>query len=150
MAVLAATLHDPATAVAKSTTALLAMTALDTINLRVAFTVPANGRVAVRISCVLSGGTTYPQVLLGVLEGTTVRGRMAPTLTPGGTALATTFLSADALFVVSGLTVGASLVWDAAYGVETLVAGTAIRYGGPNDTTANNAWGGFAYEVWEA
>ena len=38
---------------------------------------------------------------------------------------------------------------DAAYGVETLVASTGIKYGGPNNTTANDAFGGFAFEAWD-
>ncbi len=150
MAVLGAAHYDPAAAVAKATTALLPMTALDTTNLRHTFTVPANGRVAVRLAGVLSGGTVFPMILLGVLQGATVIARHAPMLTMGGTALATTYQKAEATFVVSDLTVGASLTWDAAYGVEVAAAGSNLRYGGPNDTTANNAWGGFAFEVWEA
>jgi hypothetical protein len=66
----------------------------------------------------------------------------------GGTAAATTFLQVEALFVVTGLTSGTAYTWDAAYGVETLVAATGIKYGGPNDTTANNAFGGFAFEIY--
>jgi hypothetical protein len=49
----------------------------------------------------------------------------------GGTAAATTFLQVEALFVVTGLTSGTAYTWDAAYGVETLVAATGIKYGGP-------------------
>lgn len=147
---LAGKLYDPAVAVAKSTAALLALTALDTVNLRLSFTVPSNGRVMVRMATVVSGGTVFPQVLLGVLEGATVRGRISPTQVMGGTAVATTFLDLDALFVVTGLTAGAALSWDAAYGVETLVTGTNLRYGGPNNVTANDAWGGFAFEIWDA
>jgi len=147
---LAGKLYDPATAVAKSTAALLAMTALDTVNLRLSFTVPSNGRVMVRMASVVSGGTVFPQVLLGVLEGATVRGRIAPTQVVGGTALATTFLGLDALFVVTGLTPAVALNWDAAYGVETLAATSNLRYGGPNNAVANDAWGGFAFEVWDA
>jgi hypothetical protein len=52
--------------------------------------------------------------------------------------------------VVTGLTPSATLVWDAAYGVETVVASTGLKYGGPNDTTGDNAFGGFAFEVWSA
>jgi hypothetical protein len=55
----------------------------------------------------------------------------------------------EAAGVVSGLTPSASLTWDAAYGVETGVASTGLKYGGPNDTTANNAFGAFIFEVWE-
>ncbi len=38
----------------------------------------------------------------------------------------------------------------AAYGVETLVASTGLKYGGPNNTTANDAFGAFQFEIWEA
>lgn len=49
----------------------------------------------------------------------------------------------------AGLTAGASLTWDAAYAVETVVAATGWKYGGPNDTTVNNAFGGLQFEIWE-
>jgi hypothetical protein len=149
MALLAGKLYDPAAAVTKATTAALAMTALDTTNLRLAFTVPANGRVLVRLAGVIHGAATYPQILLGVLEGTTVRGRAVPML-GGGNLAATTLMSCEVMFLVTGLTPSASLTWDAAYGVETVVAATGLKYGGPNDTTVNNAFGGFAFEIWEA
>lgn len=148
MALLAGKLYDPATAVSKATTALLAMTALDTTNLRLAFTAPGNGIVLVRLEGTLHGATTFPSILLGVLEGSTVKGRMAPKQTLGNTAVATALVDVEALFVVAGLTPGASLTWDAAYGVETIVSSTGLKYGGPNDATANNAYGGFCFEVW--
>lgn len=150
MASLGAILYDPATAVSKATTALLALTAIDTSNLRITFTVPTSGRVLVRLGGVIHGATTFPQILLGVLEGATVRGRRAPDGGLPGTALATTLKPAETSFVVSGLTPGASLTWDAAYGVETLVASTGLKYGGPNNATANDAFGGFVFEIWEA
>lgn len=148
MALLAGTLYDPATAVSKVTSAALALTALDTTNLRLAFTAPANGSVLVRMVGTLHGATTFPQIMLGVLEGSTVKGRVAPQAVMGGTALATTMVNVEALFVVTGLTPAASLTWDAAYGVETLVASTGLKYGGPNNSTANDAWGGFCFEIW--
>ncbi|NTS31272.1 hypothetical protein HQ945_08390 [Phyllobacterium sp. BT25] len=148
MALLAGKLYDPTTAVNKVTTAALAMTALDTTNLRLNFTVPASGNVLVRMHGVLHGATTFPSILLGVLEGSTVKGRVAPTQSLGNTAVATAMVSVDAEFLVTGLTPGASLTWDAAYGVETLVASTGLKYGGPNNTTANDAFGGFAFEIW--
>lgn len=150
MACLGARLYDPAVAVVKATSALLAMTAIDTTNLRITFTVPTSGRVLVRLQSVVHGATTYPQILLGVLEGVTVRMRVTPMAGMAGTALATTQLPVEAVGVIQGLTPGASLTWDAAYGVETLVASTGLKYGGPNDVTANNAFGGFRFEVWEA
>lgn len=148
MGLLAGTLYDPAAAVTKSTAALLAMTAMDTTNLRLTFTAPANGAVLVRLVGTLHGATTFPQILLGVMDGATVKGRVAPQAVMGGTALATTMVNVEALFPVTGLTPSTSYTWDAAYGVETLVAATGIKYGGPNDATANNAFGGFVYEIW--
>lgn len=148
MALLASKLYDPATAVNKVTTALLAMTALDTTNLRLAFTAPANGAVLVRLVGTLNGATSWPQIMLGVMEGATVKGRVVPLGVVAGTAVATSMVRMEALFVVSGLTPDAALTWDAAYGVETIVASSGLKYGGPNDTTANNAYGGFVFEIW--
>lgn len=149
MGLLAGIAYDPAAAVTKATTALLAMTALDTTNLRANFTVPASGRVLVRLQGTLHGATTYPQILLGVLEGSTVKGRVAPAGLVNGNLAATTFLTVETQFVVSGLTPAASLTWDAAYGVETIVASTGLKYGGPNNTTANDAFGAFLFEIWD-
>lgn len=148
MALLAGKLYDPTTAVNKVTTAALAMTAIDTTNLRLNFTVPASGNVLVRMHAVLHGATTFPTILLGVLEGSTVKGRVAPEQSLGNTAVATAMVSVDAAFLVTGLTPAANLDWDAAYGVETLIASTGLKYGGPNNTTANDAFGGFAFEIW--
>lgn len=148
MGLLASATYDPTTAVSKATTAALAMTAIDTTNLRLAFTVPSTGRVLVRLQGTLHGATTFPQILLGVLEGSTVRGRVAPAGLVNGNLAATTFLTVEAQFPVSGLTPAANLTWDAAYGVETLVASTGLKYGGPNNTTANDAFGAFIFEIW--
>jgi len=150
MTLLAGTLYDPASSVSESTTAALAMTALDTTNLRLTFTAPASGRVLVRLQGVLHGATTFPQILLGVLEGATVKGRIAPAGMKQGTDLATTFLTVEGMFLVTGLSAGTSYTWDAAYGVETAVASTGLKYGGPNNATADDAFGGFAFEVWSA
>ena len=148
MGLLAGKAYDPAAAVTQATTAARAMTALDTTNLRLSFTVPPNGQVMVRLRGTLHGATTVPQIVLGVLEGSTVRARVAPFAALGGTALATTFVPVEVVVPVVGLTAGAQLTWDAAYGVETAVTGTGLKYGGPNDTTANNTFGAFIYEVW--
>lgn len=147
MALLAGVNYDPSTAATKNTTALLAMTALDTTNLRLTFTAPANGSVLVRIRCVESGATTFPDILLGVMSGATVKGRQCPVGALNGTAVASTSVTQEACFTVTGLS--GSQTWDAAYAVQVLLASTAIRYGGPNDTTANNAWGGFSFEVFD-
>ena len=148
MNLLAAKLYDPAVAVSKATSALLAMTALDTTNLRLAITVPAHGMVRFVLRCALEGATTFPQVLLGVLNGATVVARVTPLVTINGTALATTRLALWADVTVTGLTPGAMNV-DAAYGVEILLAATNIKYGGPNNTTTDDAWGGFVFEAWD-
>jgi hypothetical protein len=150
MPLLASATYDPAVAVSKATTAALAMTAIDTANLRVTFNAPGSGKVLVRLQGVLHGATTFPQILLGVMSGATVVGRVAPKVTLSGTAVATTFAPAEALFVVGGLTPGAAQTWDAAYGVETLVAATGLKYGGPDNATANDAFGAFLFEVWAA
>lgn len=146
--ILAQKAYDPASAVNKVTTALLAMTALDTTNLRNTFTVPSNGIVMVRMVGALHGAATYPQILLGVLEGSTVKGRMPPEGLLNGAAAATQILTVQTVFTVGGLTPAASLSWDAAYGVETVVASTGLKYGGPNNTTGNDAFGAFLFEVW--
>jgi hypothetical protein len=144
--------YDPAVAVVKSTAALLAMTAVDTAQLRASFVAPANGNVLVRLQGTLHGGSAtpwFPQILLGVMSGSTIVKRVAPAGLPVGTLqAATTMVTVEGLFVVTGLTPGAALTWDAAYGVETLATGSGLKYGGPNDATANNAFGGFVYEVW--
>jgi hypothetical protein len=150
MACLGAILYDPTTAVTKATSAALAMTALDTTNLRITFTAPSSGRVLVRIVCSVHGATTFPTILLGVMSGSTVVARVAPVGGLKNTAVATALATQDATFVVGGLTGGNSYTWDAAYGVETLVASTGIKYGGPNNTTANDAFGAIQYEIWEA
>lgn len=148
MNLLSAKLYDPASAGTKATTANLAMTAVDTTNLRSTVTVPAHGLVYVRMMCAIEGATTFPQILLGVMVGASVKARITPIVTLNGTALATTRAMAEAEFAISGLTPG-STVFDAAYGVETAIASTNIKYGGPDDTTSDNAWGGFLFEIWD-
>lgn len=148
MNLLKAVIYDPAGAVTKNTTAALAMTALDTTNLRLAITVPAHGMVRFRLVGVIHGATTFPSVLLGVMNGAVVLGRVAPVQSLGNTAVATALVNIEAEFTVTGLTPGAMNV-DAAYGVETLVAATGIKYGGANNATANDAFGGFVFEAWD-
>lgn len=146
MALLASVNYDPAVAVNKVTTSLLAMTAIDTTNLRLTFTAPANGAVLVRLKGTTHGASSSPVILLGVLSGSTVVARAAPI---GGKYIvsATSREAVEAVFVVTGLS--GSQTWDAAYAVQRLFAGTGLKYGGPDDTTTNNAYGGFLFEVWE-
>src|SRR5690348_11823299 len=124
------------------------MTAIDTTNLRLAITVPAHGMVRFRLAACVHGATTFPSILLGVMNGSTVIGRMAPVQSLGNTAVATAMVSVEAEFTVTGLTPGA-LNADAAYGVETVIASTGLKYGGPNNTSANDAFGAFVFEIWD-
>src|SRR5437660_5578156 len=123
------------------------MTALDTANLRVTFTAPANGNVLVRIKGQVTGATTTPRILLGVLDGATVRGRMSPIAGTVGTA--TQVIGQEATYLITGLTPGNSYTWDAAYAVQVLVASTNLKYGGPNDNSGADAFGAVNFEVWE-
>lgn len=147
---LGSALYDPSTAVTKSTSTALAMTALDTTNLRITFTAPSSGNVMVRLKGVLHGTTTWPQILLGVLDGATVRARTAPIGGLKNTAVATAMLAVEGQAIVTGLTASTSYTWDAAYGVETLNASSGLKYGGPNDAVGNDAFGAFQYEIWSA
>lgn len=126
------------------------MAEFDTTNARITFTVPASGRVLVRIVCVVHGATTFSTILLGVMDGSTVVARVSPIGGIKTTAVATAMVTQEATFVVPGLTPAASLTWDAAWGIETFVASSRIKYGGPNNTTANDAFGALQFEIWEA
>ncbi len=148
MNLLGSAAYDPAAAVSKATSSLLAMTALDTTNLRLAITVPAHGKVLFRLACTITGATTLPTIMLGVMNGATVLKRQVPQIFTGTENAATQDATAKAEFVVTGLTPGA-LNADAAYAVQVVVAATNIKYGGPNDTTGNDAWGAFVFEAWD-
>jgi hypothetical protein len=152
VSLLGAAYYDPTTVASKSTASLLAMTALDTTNLRVTFTTPSsNGThvlVRIRGGCMV-GASTAPQILLGALDGSTIKGRMAPMVGRGGASTTSTY-PFESVFLVTGLTNNTSYTWDAAYGVEFAVASTNIKYGGPDDTSTNSSFGGFGFEVWSA
>ena len=147
--VLGSALYDPAAAATKATDALLAMTALDTTNLRVTFTAPASGSVYARLLLTHKGSGTLPATLLGILDGATVKARGAPRITVRAAGV-TTLFQHEGVFLVTGLTPGQSYTWDAAYGVEVAVASTAFGWGGPNNNTANDAYGAASFEVWDA
>lgn len=147
MALLAGVHYDPGTAATAATTSLLAMTAIDTTNLRVTFTAPPSGNVLVRLRCSVTGNSSSPNILLGVLEGSTVIGRQAPICAAMAGSASTRNMN-EAQFVVTGLS--GSHTWDAAYAVQLVQTTSQIEWGGPDDTTTNNAWGGFSFEVWEA
>lgn len=152
--ILGAAQYDPAAAVSKDTATLLALTAIDTTNLRLAFTTPASGagsaRVFVRLRGITHGATTHPQIHLGVLDGSTVKLRACPVdAYPSATVAATDMVLKETAAVIA-VSPSTSYTWDAAYAVETVLAATGLKYGGPNDATANNAFGGFTFEVWPA
>jgi hypothetical protein len=149
MSLLASAMYDPAAEVSKSTEARLKMTALDTTNLRLKFKAPANGAVLVRLKGQVIGATTFPRILLGVLEGATLKGRVSP-IGSSPTFLAATLMAQEALYVITGLESGKEYTWDAAYGVDILLAATHLKYGGPDNATGANAFGAFIFEVWEA
>lgn len=151
MKLLAGTFYDPAGAVTKATTSLLAMTALDTTNLRLAFTVPSNGSVLVRIRANVTGGSSQPVILLGVLDHTNsdvVKARVAPITGKGGASASEENMH-SASMIITGLTPGASLTYDAAYGVEVTAASSAIKYGGADDTSQATTGGGISFEIWD-
>lgn len=148
MNLLGAILYDPGTLVSKASTAAGVMTAFDTTNLRLTFTIPAHGYVRVVIQTLMVGQATYSQCRLGVLDGSTIRGRVTPMGALTGQAATTTPVVLRADFTIPGLTPG-SVSWDAAYAIEQAVASTNFKFGGPNDTTSNNAYGGFVFEVWD-
>jgi hypothetical protein len=150
MALLAGTCYDPSSAATKATSSLLALTALDTTNLRHTITAPANGIVMARLATCLHGAVDQPAVLLGVLDGSTVRGRQVPVIAGRPAGNASGKVGIECLFPITGLTPSNSYTLDAAYAVEAIIASTNIKYGGPNNTTSNDAWGGFCYEIWEA
>ena len=148
MNLLGAILYDPTTAATHGTVAS-ALAVFTTTNARIAFTAPASGYARVVIECTIHGAVTYSQILLGVMEGATVKGKVTPNVSQNGTALATTQLRARADFIVTGLTPGASLTWDAAWGIEQFVTNSLIKYGGPANATANNDFGALQFEIWD-
>lgn len=149
MNLLAAVCYDPSTAASKATSALLAMTAFDTTNLRATVTVPAHGKLRFRIfGGAITGATTLPTILLGFLNGATVVARVTPRDFPATMNAATQTVPIEADFTVSGLTPG-SITLDLAYAVQVIVALTTIKYGGPNNASGANAWGALCFEIWD-
>jgi hypothetical protein len=149
MGVLGAVAYDPASSVSKSTASLLAMTAIDTTNLRITFTAPSNGAVLVRMKGTIHGASFGALALLGILDGSTVKARMAPSGSEIGADTASQRWGQEVSFVVSGLTPYQSYTWDAAYGVEQATASTGLKYGGPNNATTDDAFGAFHFEIWD-
>ena len=126
------------------------MTALDTTNLRLTFTAPASGNVHWRVRVAHRATTTMGAVLLGVLESTTVIAREAPVAGVPQALATTSCVVYDACGTVTGVS-GGSHSWDAAYAVQTVAgSGGVLNWGGPNNTTTNNAFGGASFTIWTA
>lgn len=148
MACLGFVTYDPATAVSYGGSSFAAF---DTTNLRLVFTVPASGRVFVRLQCQVHGNASlYSTFLLGVLQGSTVIARVCPVGGLKGTSAASGVVTQDARFVVGGLTPSAELTWDAALQYKTAATSSLMKAGGPDNATVNDAFGAVTFEVWDA
>jgi hypothetical protein len=143
--------YDPASAATKSTQSLLAMTAMDTSNLRLTVTAPASGKIMWRVRTQFHGSTTVSAPLLGVLESSTVVARVAPVLSVIDSLAATSCMACEASGVITGVSAG-SHTYDAAYAVQVVsgTGGAGLKHGGPDNTTTNDAFGGTAFELWTA
>ncbi len=153
MNLLGVKIYDPGTAATASTSANLALTALDTTNLRLTVTVPAHGFLFFRMKCnvVTASATVIPGIQLGVLQSTNVVGRVVPMLAAPAaiSGAGTVFNAATAEFCVGGLAAG-STAFDMSYGVELVAAaGSAIKWGGPNNNTTADAFGAAVFEIWD-
>lgn len=148
MNLLGAKHYDPGTAASAATTSLLAMTAFDTSNLRIALTAPAHGflRFRIVVTCVNTAAAGMPAVLLGVMNSTAIIGRASP-INVILTATANRGVAMTVDFIVGGLS--GSYNFDAAYAVQVVQASTGFKWGGPNDTTGNDAWGAFVFEIYD-
>jgi hypothetical protein len=138
--------YDPTSAATKAATSLLAMTALDTTNLRLTITTPPSGKVLWRVRAQSHGSTTVGQLLLGVMEAAAVVARAAPVMAMPQTLLATSCVALEASGIMS--LSGGSHTLDAAYAVQTVMGAGGVKYGGPNNTTTDDAFGGLAFELW--
>lgn len=146
--------YDPASAaVSSSVAAAAAVAALDTTNLRTSFVAPSSGNVVVRLRGVVSGTTgTGQSHMWAVLDGATVRFRQRGVggFSTSSTLAATDHITTEATGLVTGLTGGTTYTWDAAFAAQSAESSAVIKYGGPNDTTQDNAWGQFTFDVWSA
>jgi hypothetical protein len=118
-----------------------AMTAIDTTNLRLTFIAPPSGRVRAIFSGMIEEPLAAPAFLLGVLDGSTVKLRVATHIRHRQ--------MVDAEGIVTGLTPGTSYTWDAACGIEATGTRDVIA-GGPNNATELDAAGGFLFVIEEA
>ena len=151
MNLLGAKLYDPTAAASFALTTATNLVALDTANLRLNVTIPSHGYLRVRQACAVTGGTAnVPGALLGVTIAGTSIGRVIPVMSVQGTsAAATSWNGVHADYTIVTTYTGAQNL-DAAAACQVPVAGSALRWGGPNTTgTGTNAYGGFVYEIWD-
>jgi hypothetical protein len=135
--ILAVAQYAPASLATYNVTAA-ALTALDTTNLTVTFTVPDSGAVVVEFQAVMAGPTGHV-LALGLLNhtGGAQLGKTYSTVLSGGAAAAVKTVR----WYLTGLTAGASLGIDIA---GSVVGGTGKVFaqgatGGANDTAAGPA-----------
>jgi len=141
--------YAPTTAVTINTTAATALAAVDTTNVRLSNVIaPRNGCIWWEARGCIHGATSAPQILIGVLEGASVVARSAPFPNNMG-ASATNRYAWQAQGYITGLTPWSSHTYDLAIGTETAVASTGVKYGGPNNTTSNDAFGAICFSMWE-
>lgn len=146
-------MYDPAVATTLvSGTSLRALSAIDTTNLRIAFTAPPSGNVRCRVKIVNQGGATAEASwLLGVVDsGGAVIGRMSPSGGLTGVIAATTLCPLEVKFVVTGLTPGNTYTWDAAAGVEVTFTNSHLKAGGPDTSSSLDALASALFEIHEA
>lgn len=134
--------YDPAVRVIKSLTGTVLINAFDIVNLRLTFTVPANGKILVRMDTGTENISYLP--ILAVLSGLTILVKKTPK--SGG--FINGFSQIEMYAVVSGLAPGAILTLDAAYGTRSGNTGQ-VYYGGPDVMDATTG-GAFSFEIWTA
>lgn len=126
--------YDPGSATTITTTSTT-FAAMDTTNLRCAFTAPASGKVIIKYGCWING--TQPTI--GFLDGSTVKGCVLLATING-------FQMGSKL--ITGLTPGVSYNYDLAYASSTGGLTTTAKYGG--GLTAGNEFGAAFIEAWSA
>lgn len=120
--VLAVKVFNPTTAASYSSNSNT-LVDIDTTNLAVTFTVPTSGQVLVTLNGFYTG-VASTNVMWGLRNGTVVVGQTAMDYSTGG------YRRSSALFLVTGLTAGASVTLKWAHGVATGTAATSLSAGG--------------------
>ena len=132
---LARTSYNPSTATSYSPSSTL--TALDTTNLAVTFTVPSSGAVLVMAEAVFFSGTTGGAYYLGATNSAGQVGTAQGVADEGPA-----YKRRIASTLIGGLTAGDSLTWYLAAGVPS---GTTVVVGG-----GTSGYGSASIAIWEA